>query len=195
INVNDCSITEEMILAEQDEGVRDILAGLLTLHEDLQFRETERVVVVERLRELTDNLERRVREQSQAIMELSTPVLEVWTGVLVLPLVGAVDTKRAGQILVQALERAAGQQSTVFLIDVTGVPVIDTSVARHLLTTIDALKLLGTETILTGVSPTNAQTLAGLGIDLGGIRTRASLHAGLRHALSLVEQGELIQRH
>ena len=100
-----------------------------------------------------------------------------------MPLVGALDTNRAHQIVDQALESAVKNESTVFIIDVTGVPVIDTAVGRHLLTAMDSLKLLGTDTILTGVSPTNAQTMASLGIGLGKFRTRSTLKAGLELAL------------
>lgn len=182
INDNRCSITEDAILAEHDEQVQNVLAGLLTLHEDLQYRETERQKAFEKLHEINERLEQVVKEQSQAILELSTPILQLGDGVLVLPLIGTVDTDRAQQVLQQALEATKNYGASVLIIDVTGVPIVDTAVARHLLVTVDALKLLGAQTVLTGISPENAQTLVSLSVDLGKVNTQSSLRAGLEYA-------------
>lgn len=186
-----CSITEETLHAEEDPETRDILTGILTLHEDLEHQE--------KLRQEKEELEDRVNKQSRAILELSTPVIEVWRDVLILPLIGTVDTNRAQQILEQVLSAVAEKAAAVLIVDITGVPVVDTGVASHLIKTTEAVKLLGAHCILTGVSPTNAQTLVKLGVDLSTIMTKSSLNAGLKAAFALtnrivVEKSDSVQR-
>jgi len=126
-----------------------------------------------------------MEQQSKAIMELSTPVIQIWEEILVLPLIGAVDTARAQLILESLLEEITARQAAVVIIDITGVPVIDTSVANHLLLTIAASRTLGAESILTGVSPINAQTLAKLGVDLRSVTSLGSLQRGLKVAFEM----------
>jgi anti-anti-sigma regulatory factor len=129
-----------------------------------------------------------VRKQSQAILELSTPVIQVWDDILVLPLIGTIDTARAQQIMENLLEAVVKGRAAVVIIDITGVPVVDTKVANHLIKTIQATRLLGAEAVVTGVSPHNAQTLVRLGVDLTSVTTRSSLQAGLRLAFELTRQ-------
>ena len=131
-------------------------------------------------------LQEQIRKQSEAIMEMSTPVIKVWNKVLMLPMVGAVDTSRAQQMTEKLLESVVQSEAEVALLDVTGVPVIDTSVARNLLKAVDAARMLGAEVIVTGFSPEAAQTLAQLGVDFSALRTRGSLQAGLREAFAMV---------
>jgi anti-anti-sigma regulatory factor len=126
-----------------------------------------------------------IQKQREAILELSTPVLEVWDGILVMPLVGTVDTQRAQQIMEDLLESVAKGQAAVVIIDITGVPVIDTQVGDHLLKTMEAAKMLGAEVILTGMSPTNAQTVVKLGMDLDRVNAKSTLKAGLNQALRM----------
>lgn len=130
-------------------------------------------------------LERRVLSQSQAILELSTPILEIWDEVLVAPLIGTIDTARAQQILENLLDAIVKAQASVVIVDITGVPVIDTKVANHLLEAIGAARTIGAEVIVTGVSPHNAQTLTKLRVDLSNITTKSSLLRGLKVALEL----------
>jgi rsbT co-antagonist protein RsbR len=139
------------------------------------------------MRQLEEKLHT-IELQTQAILELSTPVIQVWDDILVLPLVGTIDTARAQQIMESLLESVVQRRAAVVILDVTGVPVVDTKVANHLIKTIDAARLLGAEALLTGVSPTNAQTLVRLGVDLTSITTRSSLQAGLRRAFELTRQ-------
>jgi rsbT co-antagonist protein RsbR len=120
-----------------------------------------------------------------AIRELSTPVIQLYERVLLLPLIGTIDTSRAMQVMEKVLVRVAERQAKVIIVDIAGVPVVDTRVANHLLQTTEAVRLLGASTVLTGISPQVAQTMVQLGVDLSKMHTRASLEEGLELALSL----------
>ena len=157
--------------------------GLRTLAKDLDALTAERDRSV---RELEAKLEL-IQHQSQAILELSTPVIEVWDEILVVPLIGTIDTERAGQIIESLLEAIVRKRAAVVILDITGVPVVDTKVAQHFIKTVDAARILGARAIVTGVSPANAQTLVRLGIDLSRMTTKNSLQAGLKLAFELTD--------
>ncbi|WP_156381949.1 MULTISPECIES: STAS domain-containing protein [unclassified Aureimonas] len=129
-----------------------------------------------------------IERQSRAIVDLSTPVLQVWPQILLMPLVGVVDTRRAQQVMEDLLNAIARDRALVVILDVTGVPVIDTRVALHLTKTVSAANMLGAQVILTGISPDAAQTLVKLDVDLKAIRTRGTLHFGLVEALRMLGQ-------
>jgi rsbT co-antagonist protein RsbR len=129
-----------------------------------------------------------LQRQTESLREVSTPVISLWDSILLLPLVGIVDSVRAQQISERLLEAIAQAEATVTLIDVTGVPVMDTSVARHILKTVAAAEMLGTRVVLTGISPSTAQTMVKLGIDMSGVPTRASLKSGMALALTLTRR-------
>ncbi len=129
-----------------------------------------------------------IRRQGESLREVSTPVIALWDSMLLLPLVGIVDSVRAQQISEGLLEAISRSEAEVTLIDVTGVPVMDTSVARHILKTVAAAEMLGTRVILTGIGPSTAQTMVKLGIDMSGVPTRASLKSGLALALTLTQR-------
>jgi PAS domain S-box-containing protein len=139
-------------------------------------------------RDLTERkqAEERIQQQSKEIMELSTPVMQVWQGVVVAPLIGSLDSSRTQQFMERLLNRIVETSSPVALVDITGVPAIDTQTAQHLIETISAVRLLGAQVVLTGVRPAIAQTLVHLGIDLSDIVTRSSLSAGLLVALDVL---------
>lgn len=124
-----------------------------------------------------------IREQSQAILELSTPVVELWDEILAVPLIGSVDTARTQQIMENLLTRIVETGSNTVIIDITGVPVVDTAVAKHLLQTIAAARLLGAEAVIVGISARIAQTLVHLGVDLSEVVTRTTMAKGLEYAL------------
>lgn len=135
--------------------------------------------------------EQRLDEREQAlslqrllIQELSTPIVPIHEGVLVLPLVGTIDTRRAMQIVEAVLEQIVEHQADMFILDITGVSVVDTSVANHILQMTRAVRLLGATTVLVGISNEIAQTLVQLGIDLSSISIRSNLQAGIAYALS-----------
>lgn len=131
------------------------------------------------------NLETIDRHQ-QAIRELSTPVIRVHDGVLLLPLVGAIDSLRAHQVMEHVLVRVVEEQAKCVIIDIAGVPVVDTKVADHLVKTTSAVRLLGAQTILTGISAQVARTMVQLGVDVSTMHTQARLAEGLEFALTLV---------
>ncbi len=139
-------------------------------------------------RDLTERkqAEERIQQQSREIMELSTPVMQVWEGVVVAPLIGSLDSQRTQQFMERLLERIVETNSPVALVDIMGVPTIDTQTAQHLIETVSAVRLLGAQVVLTGVRPAIAQTLVHLGIDLSGIVTRSSLAAGLQVAFDVL---------
>lgn len=130
------------------------------------------------------NLETLGRHQ-QAIRELSTPVIRVHEGVLLLPLVGAVDSVRAQQIMESVLTRVVEEQARCVIIDIAGVPVVDTKVADNLIKTTAAVSLLGAKTILTGISAQIARTIVQLGVDISSMHTQSKLAEGIELALKL----------
>lgn len=171
---------------ESDEGpfLKEERALITVIAERLGHI-TESRRAEEELRQLKDELEERVAQQSRSLMELSTPVLRLWEEIVLLPLVGVVDTPRAQQMLERLLEAIVATESRVAIMDITGVPVIDTKVAQHLMRTVNAARMLGTEVILTGVSPEVAQTLTKIDINLAVIATRGTLRAGVAEAFRL----------
>lgn len=139
-------------------------------------------------RDLTERkeIEERLQQQAREIMELSTPVMQVWNEVVVAPLIGSLDSRRTQQIMERLLERIVETNSSMALVDIMGVPTIDTQTAQHLIETISAVRLLGAQVVLTGVRPVIAQTLVHLGVDLSNITTRSSLAAGLQVAFDML---------
>lgn len=132
-----------------------------------------------------------ITSQASQIQALATPIIPVYSGILVLPLVGEVDTNRATRIMETLLEEIVRDQAEVVLIDITGVPMVDTTVANYLLQIGKAVELLGAQVILVGISPEIAQTMVQLDIDMSTIVTRSNLQAGIEYALTL--QGQAIQ--
>lgn len=142
-------------------------------------------------RDLSDRrqAEEQIKKQSQEIFEMAVvPVVQVWEGILLVPLIGTLDSQRTQQLMERLLHRVTETSSPVALLDITGVPAIDSQTAQHLIETVAAVRLLGADVILTGVRPSIAQTLVHLGIDLSNVITRASLAGGLRMALSILNQ-------
>lgn len=125
-----------------------------------------------------------VSQQRQTIRELETPVIQVWDGILALPLVGSIDTGRAKEMNEALLDRIIATGSEIVLLDITGVPVVDTATARHLLETVTAARLLGAEVLIVGLSARTAMTLVNLGLDLAGVTTRTTMAKGLALAFS-----------
>jgi rsbT co-antagonist protein RsbR len=123
-----------------------------------------------------------IEQQRQTIMELETPVIQVWEGILALPLVGTLDTARAQQMNESLLQRIVDTGSEIVILDITGVPVVDTAVAKHLLESVSAARLLGAEVLVVGLSTRTAMTLVQLGVDLAGVTTRTTMAKGLELA-------------
>jgi len=132
--------------------------------------------------------EEKIRRQTQELLEMAAvPVVQVWEGIVLVPLIGTLDSQRTQQLMERVLNRVTETNSPIALLDITGVPSIDTQTAQHLIETTAAVRLLGADVILTGVRPAIAQTLVHLGVDLSSVTTRSSLGAGLRRALEMLK--------
>ncbi|MBN2380894.1 tetratricopeptide repeat protein [candidate division WOR-3 bacterium] len=123
-----------------------------------------------------------ILKQREAIMELSTPVIKIWDGILVIPLIGVLDSRRTQHLTRELLSSISSTQSKIVIIDITGVPTVDSEIANHLVKTIESVKLLGSKCSITGIRPEVAQTIIHLGIDITQLETRASLVDGLKWA-------------
>ena len=124
-----------------------------------------------------------IADQADAMLELSTPVMKLWEGVIAVPLVGTLDSARTQLVMEKLLETLVATGAEHAVLDITGVPTVDTEVAQHLLKTVSAARLLGTECIVSGIRPQVAQTMVSLGIEFGDIATKATLADALAHAL------------
>ena len=161
-------------LRDEDSRVIGGLEYVLDITKQLEFEET-------------------IKEQGRMILEMSTPVVKVWEGVLLVPVIGSMDTTRSQQLTGAMLDAIVNEGAMYTILDVTGLPTIDTAVARHLLTTVESARILGAEVIITGFSPAAAQTLAQLGVDFSSLRTYGSLRAGLSAALAAVQGAQALR--
>ncbi|HYG07803.1 MAG TPA: STAS domain-containing protein [Stenotrophomonas sp.] len=144
------------------------LLDLLGLHTVKAFQKTREDVI---------------QRQQEEMLELSTPVVKLWEGVLALPMIGTLDSQRTQVVMESLLQRIVDTGSEIAIIDITGVPTVDTLVAQHLLKTVTAIRLMGADAIISGVRPQIAQTIVHLGLDLQGIVTKANLADALALAL------------
>ncbi len=125
-----------------------------------------------------------IARQQQEMLELSTPVVKLWDGILALPLIGTLDSARTQIVMESLLQRIIETGSEVAIIDITGVPTVDTLVAQHLIKTVTAARLMGADCIISGIRPQTAQTIVHLGVDLADVATKATLADAFRVALS-----------
>jgi rsbT co-antagonist protein RsbR len=125
-----------------------------------------------------------IARQSQELLELSTPVVQLWAGVLALPLIGTLDSARTQVVMESLLQAIVDTGSGIAIIDITGVPVVDTLVAQHLLKTVAAARLMGADCIISGIRPQIAQTIVHLGVDISDVMTKATLADAFTIALS-----------
>ena len=124
-----------------------------------------------------------IKRQQEELLELSTPVIKLWHGVLAVPMIGILDSNRTQIVMETLLQKIVETESELAIIDITGVPTVDTLVAQHLLKTVSAIRLMGADCIISGIRPQIAQTIVHLGIDLQGISTKATLADALSLAL------------
>jgi rsbT co-antagonist protein RsbR len=136
--------------------------------------------------------EKFIARQQEELMELSTPVVKLWDGILALPIIGTLDSARTQVVMESLLSAVVQTNSRVAIIDITGVPTVDTLVAQHLLKTITAARLMGADCIISGVRPQIAQTIVHLGIDLAGVITKAKLADAF--ALALQRTGQMVTK-
>jgi rsbT co-antagonist protein RsbR len=144
--------------------------------------------VLDQLALYTTELHQRTREnviqrQQAEMLELSTPVVELWQGILALPLIGTLDSARTQVVMQNLLEAIVAKGADIAIIDITGVPTVDTLVAQHLLKTVAAARLMGAECLISGIRPQIAQTIIHLGVELAGVITKATLADAFRIAL------------
>ena len=137
-------------------------------------------LLLDRLGLLTTEMYQRDREdviarQHEEMLELSTPVISVWEGILALPVIGTLDSARTQIVMENLLQRIVATGSNIAIIDITGVPTVDTVTAQHLLKTVAAARLMGADCIISGIRPQIAQTIVHLGVDLGDVQTKATL--------------------
>lgn len=125
-----------------------------------------------------------IEQQASQLAELSTPILSISDSTMVMPLIGAIDSQRAQQIFDSLLQGTAQHRASTIILDITGVPIVDTQVANNLVQASQAARLLGAEVLITGIRPEVAQTIIGLGINLSGITTRGTLRDGIAYALA-----------
>lgn len=127
-----------------------------------------------------------INRQQEELLELSTPVVKLWDGILALPMIGTLDSARTQIVMESLLQKIVETESQIAILDITGVPTVDTLVAQHLLKTVTALRLMGAECIISGVRPQIAQTIVHLGVDLQGVTTKANLADALALALKRI---------
>jgi len=169
----------EMLGAKTGMGIRasQRAAGSAGLYTTEVYQKTREDVIV---------------RQQEDMLELSTPVVKSWEGILALPLIGTLDSARTQVVMETLLQRIVETGSAVAILDITGVPTVDTLVAQHLLKTIAAARLMGADCIISGVRPQIAQTIVHLGVDLGNVTTKATLADGF--ALALQRTGQTVVR-
>ncbi len=168
-------------LFQKYQGDFSLLGHVLDAYEPAANRVANTVAV-----SFVDERERVIRQQQDAIRELSTPVLQVRERLLILPIIGVLDTERARQLTEQLLMGIRAHRAKVVVIDTTGVPDVDVSVANHLVQTVDASRLMGASVIITGLSSKIAQTLVTIGVDLGKMNTIGDLQGGIEEAERLL---------
>ena len=129
-----------------------------------------------------------ISRQQQELLELSTPVVRLWDGILALPLIGTLDSERTQVVMENLLQSIVETGSNIAIIDITGVPLVDTLVAQHLLKTVAAARLIGADCIISGIRPQIAQTIVHLGVDLAGVISKATLADAFAIALQRTNQ-------
>ncbi|HET7501293.1 MAG TPA: STAS domain-containing protein [Kofleriaceae bacterium] len=133
-----------------------------------------------------------IRRQGEDMLELSTPVIQLWDGILAMPLIGTLDSARTQVVMEALLQQIVATRSPIAILDITGVPTVDTLTAQHLLKTVAATRLMGAECIISGIRPQIAQTIVHLGVSLGDIITKASLADAFRLALRKLGQSATV---
>ncbi|NIJ70004.1 STAS domain-containing protein [Xanthomonas sp. 60] len=168
------------------DAPQDMAAQLWAVSEMLDTLGLHTVKAFQRTREDV------IQRQQEEMLELSTPVVKLWDGVLALPMIGTLDSQRTQVVMESLLQRIVETEAEIAIIDITGVPTVDTLVAQHLLKTVTAIRLMGADAIISGVRPQIAQTIVHLGLDLQGIVTKANLADAL--ALALKRTGQIVTK-
>ncbi|MGC4804932.1 STAS domain-containing protein [Micromonospora sp. DT233] len=166
-------------------GLMEAEAGTVTLRDYVAFTALVDQMGLFTVESFVRTRESLIADQAEQLLELSTPVVKIWEGVVAVPLVGTLDSARAQVVMERLLQTLVDTGSPYAIIDITGVPAVDTQVAQHILKTVVAARLMGADCIISGIRPQIAQTIVALGIEFGDIATKASLADALRHVLRL----------
>jgi rsbT co-antagonist protein RsbR len=172
------------LLGQQSRGL-ELPDREETMHSLAKLLHLETAVVVDTYHRV---FEETITAQAKSLMEMSTPVTQIWAGILLLPIVGIIDSHRASDIMNSTLAKIAETQAQIFILDISGVGVVDTAVANNLIKITRATRLMGCECTISGVSPAIAQTIVDLGIDVGRIKTTATMRDALDAAFRRVGQ-------
>jgi rsbT co-antagonist protein RsbR len=159
---------DQSMLVEEVLKISDILDSLSLVTLEAFIKGREQVIL----------------RQTSEISEISTPVIRVWEGILALPIIGTLDSERTQVIMENLLQEIVNTGSSIAILDISGVPTVDTLVAQHLIKTVNATRLMGAECIISGIRPEIAQTIVHLGIDLTGVQTKSSMASALRTAFT-----------
>jgi rsbT co-antagonist protein RsbR len=178
-----------MFIFSLKQPLFDVLKASVTKPDALAREMWHATTVLDRLGLIVTEAYQKGREdvisrQQQAMLELSTPVITLWKGILALPLIGTLDSERTQVVMESLLERIVTTGASIAILDITGVPTVDTLVAQHLLKTVAAARLMGADCIISGIRPQIAQTIVHLGVDLTAVITKATLADAFAIALS-----------
>lgn len=172
------------------EAAIDLLINDLT--DELRERTKAQKELESKLSKIQEQ-QKTILQQQEDLLELSSPVSKVWDNILILPVIGTLDSQRTQVMMENLLQKIVETACTISILDITGVPTVDTQVANHLLKTVTAARLLGAECIISGISPAIAQTIVHLGIDLSAIRTKATLQDAMIYSMKQNKRSEEIK--
>ena len=174
LSILTCSMRDKKMSDKQASAMKSAVTKLLNM---------DNTIIVGTFMSMT---QQKIAEQTDALLQMSTPVAAIWDGILLLPIVGVIDSARANEIMNSILTKILETHAKVIILDISGVAVVDTAVANHLIKITKASKLMGCDCNITGMSPAVAQTIVELGVDTQTIATTANLHDSLRMSFSKV---------
>ncbi len=174
------SLKQPLFDALREECGKDVDALAAEIWSTTQLLDSLGLLTTEAFQKTREDI---ISRQQQELLELATPVVQLWNGILALPLIGTLDSARTQVVMENLLDAIVKTRSDFAIIDITGVPVVDTLVAQHLLKTVAAARLMGAECMISGIRPQIAQTIIHLGVDLGGVITKATLADAFAMAL------------
>lgn len=184
------------IEGEIEDDLSGIEAAIDLLIDDLTDELRQRAKMQKELEDKLSKIQEQqktIMQQQEDLLELSSPVSKVWDNILILPVIGTLDSQRTQIMMENLLQKIVATGCTIAILDITGVPTVDTQVANHLLKTVTSARLLGAECIISGISPAIAQTIVHLGINLSAIRTKATLQDAMIYAMKQNKRSEEVK--
>lgn len=183
VAAGDLDVRVESKVEDDLTGIEEAINILIDdLTYELKQSEKMKDELEEKLQKIQEQ-QKTIIQQQDDLMELSSPVTKVWDNILILPVIGTLDSQRTQIMMENLLQKIVITGCTIAILDITGVPTVDTQVANHLLKTVTAARLLGADCIISGISPAIAQTIVHLGIDLSAILTKATLQDAMLYAM------------